>query len=276
MGTPMNPVSVYFDSNVIIDMCDGRRPEIREFVLESSKNKTTVFPFSAAQISEITKHPISPQCRERLSFLGKISNNIYFVYSAYDYEFRTETPNSVYETINEALPELDTNRLFANFFSFDALKSYREKLGLDPIWLNNLSGSDAVKEIDEALYASIPSDIKAPRSIKELLVFTQKMTRENFSGLWDNLGTTESHMTIGSELQGVFSLLEMFGYWPDSKGVYHKGSRFTDGQHIFNAKHCNILVTNDKGMKNRAEAAYEVLGVNTKVLFTHEYEAQMQ
>jgi hypothetical protein len=270
----MNPVSVYFDSNVIIDMCDGQRPALRAYILESAKNNSYIYPFSAAQVSEITKYPCTPRCIERLNFLGKISNNIYFVHSINEYGFRVETPNSVYETINGAVPALNTTSLFANFIPLDVLKNCREQLGLDPNRLNNLSGLDAVAEIDKALSSAIPSGIEAPRSIKELLASTQHITRKHFSSLWDSLGTTEANMTIGSELQGVFSLLETFGYWPDSKGVYQKGSRFSDVQHIFNAQHCYFLVTNDRGMKNRAEAAYEVLGVPTKVLFTVEYEAQ--
>lgn len=270
----MNRISVYLDSNVIIEMCDGHRPTLKSHLLELAKNKMYVYPFSAAQVSEITKYPITPRCIERLTFLGEISNNIYFINSVNEYGFREEVPRNVYNTIKEALPELNANSLFANFIPFDILKNCREQLGLDSNRLNNMSGSDAVAEIDNALSSAIPSGIEGPRSIKELLVLIRPIIREHFSTLWNNLGTTEASMTIGSELQGVFILLETFGYWPDSKGVYQKGSRFSDAQHIFNAQHCNFLVTNDRGMKNRAEAAYEVLGIPAKVLLTGEFEAQ--
>jgi|GEM_PF-6935648 len=66
----------------------------------------------------------------------------------------------------------------------------------------------------------------------------------------------------------------MFGHWPDSKGVYNKGSRFADSDHIFNASHCDVLVTRDKGMRNRAIAAYEILNIQTKVVDTNTYFAQ--
>lgn len=270
----MNIPIVYLDSNVVIDMCEGRRNRLRDFVLASAKNKTIVFPFSSCQVAEITKKPLTHRCNERLSFLEAISNNIYFVHSAYDYEFRVESPNSVYETINESQLEVNPTELFANLVPLDSLKLYRKMLGLDPSILNNMTGIEAVAEINNALSAAMSNDVEAPRTIKELLSVLKKIIAESYAPLWENIGTTEEHMSVGWELQGVFSLLETFGYWPDSKGVYAKGSRFADSQHILNAQHCNVLVTNDKGMKYRAEAAYDVLGLSTKVVFTTEYEAQ--
>jgi hypothetical protein len=77
-------------------------------------------------------------------------------------------------------------------------------------------------------------------------------------------------------LQGVIiewlvTSVEYSAYWNHlgtglTQKTHNKGSRFPDGQHVFNASHFDILVTRDKGMKNRTEAVYKVLGIDTVVM----------
>jgi hypothetical protein len=64
----------------------------------------------------------------------------------------------------------------------------------------------------------------------------------------------------------LFSMLDFFGYWPDDKETYNKGSRFPDSQHTFNASYFDILVSDDKRLRNRARAVYDVLKIGTKVM----------
>jgi hypothetical protein len=275
MKRPTEADLVYLDSNVIIEICDGRLDELKSNISNAVRSGKVVYPFSSSQVSEIAAHPLTERCRARLNLLSSISKDIYFVHSVYEYEFRIQSPLAVYETITEVLPELNENRLFANMIPIEHFKAARQQLGLDPVRLNNLSGREAVAEIDRAISGAVSAGVKAPRSIREILEATKQITREHFSALWEQMGTTEAHMTIGNDLQSVFTLLECFGYWPDSEDVYKKGSRFPDAQHTFNASHFDILVTRDKGMKNRAQAAYAVLGVGTRVLLTSEYETYM-
>lgn len=275
MKRPTEAELVYLDSNVIIEVCDGQLDELKSNISNAVRSEKALYPFSAAQVSEITTHTLTERCQTRLDLLSAISKDIYFVHSVYDYEFRIQSPSAVYETLTEALLEIKENTLFGNLIPIEYFQEARKQLGLDPVRLNNLSGPEAILEIDRAMSKANPAGIKAPRSIREILETIKQNTREHFSSLWRQMGTTEEHMTIGDDLRGVFTLLECFGYWPDSKEVYKKGSRFHDSQHTFNASHFDILVTRDKGMKNRSQAAYAVLGVGTKVMLTDEYEAYM-
>ena len=75
---------------------------------------------------EITSSSLTERCNYRLGFLSEISKNIYFVHSIYDYEFRFESPFSVWKTINEVTIEPNENRLFANFIPFDQFRAVRE------------------------------------------------------------------------------------------------------------------------------------------------------
>jgi hypothetical protein len=266
---------VYFDSNVIIDICEGRLDSLRSYVLESARTGEVGFPFTAAQISEITEYPLTGRCRKRLEFVGKMSNNLYFVHSVHDYGFRTRSPYNVWETINEALPEFDEKIVLSELVPFEQIKGARKELGLDPKELNNLSGHRAVEVIDKALSDLVHESPSGPRSIKELLEYTKLINRQAFAKQWDAMDTSEAHMTIESDLQAIFSLLETFGYWPDTEKVYRKGSRFPDSQHVFNSAHCHCLVTRDKGMKNRAEAVFSILGIGINVFNTEQYISEL-
>jgi hypothetical protein len=276
MKTHDTTKKVYLDSNVLISMSDGHADDLKSEVIKAVENGTTVYPFSATQISEITNKSLTDRCNYRLKFISEISQNIYFAYSIYDYEFRIESPFSVWETINEVSFEPNENKLFANFIPFDQFRALREQLSLDPNFLNNLNGREAIACIDSALLASAPDGVDTPRSVKELLDVVKGITREQFSPLWDRLGTTEQQMTLSDDIVGVFSLLESFGYWPDSEKIYKKGSRFPDGQHVFNASHFDVIVTSDRGMKNRAEAVYAVLGIDTAVMNRDEYKLHIK
>lgn len=266
---------IYLDSNVIIDMCEGRLDGLKSYLLEAAKSSDVGFPFSAVQVSEITSKSLTDRCRERLEFLHKISQGLYFVHSVYDYEFRVQSPFEVWKTINEASLGIDEKQFLSELVPFELMKEMRAQLGLEPKELNNLSGKGAVEVIDKAISDSAAAYSSAPSSLKELVEYSKVLNRQTFSPQWDAMGTSEEHMTVGFDLHCTFSLLEAFGYWPDTEKVYRKGSRFPDSQHVFNSTHCHSLVTRDKGMKNRAEAVFSILGIQTAVLHIEEYLAEL-
>ncbi|WP_163560421.1 hypothetical protein [Halomonas sp. NO4] len=266
---------IYLDSNVIIDMCEGRLDGLKSYVLKTAKSSDVVFPFSAAQVSEITSNPLTDRCRERLELINEMSQGLYFVHSVYDYEFRVQSPFEVWETINEATLGIDEKQFLSELVPFDLIKEMRAQLGIDPKELNNLSGKAAVEIIDRVLSDSVTGSGSGPSSLRELVDYSKILNRQTFSQQWEAMGTSEEHMTIGSDLHSTFSLLEAFGYWPDTEKVCRKGSRYPDSQHVFNSAHCHSLVTRDKGMKNRAEAVFSIYGIQTKVLHTKEYLAEL-
>jgi hypothetical protein len=265
------PIRVYLDSNVIIELSDGRLDKFMSHLMSPKNLKSYIYPFSAAQVSEVTCNPLTKRCHDRLELISSISNDLYFVHSVYDYEYRQESPQSVWDTISNPNPDLVDKNLLNNLIPFEQMKGMRDQLDLNPDILNNLSGAKAVSTIDEAISKTIPSESEGPRSLKDMLLLLKKINKETYSEQWKQMEASDSHMTIGEDLHILFSLLESFGYWPDSKKVFKKGSRFADSVHVFNGSHCDILVTRDKGMKNRAEAVYSILEKNTRVMHTDEY-----
>ncbi|MGR6872842.1 hypothetical protein ACU6U9_11165 [Pseudomonas sp. HK3] len=245
------PVRVYLDSNVIIELSEGRLDKFMSHLISPKKLNTYIYPFSAAQVSEVTRNSLTKRCHDRLKLISSISNDLYFVHSIYDYEYRQESPESVWDTITNPNPDLIDKNLLNNLIPFEQMKIMRDQLGLNPDILNNLSGTKAVSTIDEAISRAIPAGSEGPRSLKDMLLLLKKINKEIFSEQWKQMGASGSHMTIGEDLHIIFSLLEGFGYWPDSKKVFKKGSRFADSEHVFNGSHCDILVTRDKRQETR-------------------------
>ena len=79
MKRPTDAKLVYLDSNVIIDIGDGRLDGLKSSVSNAVGSRKVVYPFSAAQVSEITVRPLSERCRNRLNLLSSISKDNYFV-----------------------------------------------------------------------------------------------------------------------------------------------------------------------------------------------------
>jgi len=268
----VKPVSVYLDSNILIALCDGRDDHVREFVDKTNSNSTHVYPFSAESISEITTPELSDQNERRLRYLERLSRCNYFVHSVADFGFRNESPHSVHATINEVVVELDENALFANLISHDQQRQARDLLGLDPNRLNNLNGVEAVAEINAALGGHAPPwDTGVPRSLSELMDRIRIHIGASFASRSKRLEATESLMMRSFEIVILFSMLDSFGYWPDDPKTYSKGSRFPDSRHVFNASYFDVLVSGDKRMRNRAEAAYNILRIPTRVLSVGEF-----
>jgi hypothetical protein len=267
----MNQVLVYLDSNSLIGISDGRRDDLKLCIEKMLDGGEYLFPFSAEQVGEITTAEQSSQNALRLSYLRKISRGKYFSHSTNELEFRNEDPEVVHGTINEVPTPLSPEKLFAEFVSLDQLRSARAALELDPSRLNNLSGQEAVEEINRALSKLASKQGVGPRTINELMEVLVGIVRTAFGDQWVQLGQTEESALRDFQIVTLFMVLDAFGYWPDDLNTFKKGSRFPDSRHVFNASFFNILVSDDKKMRRRAQAVYEVLNIRTKVLSPSEF-----
>jgi hypothetical protein len=271
----MRPPAVYLDSSILIAMCDGRAEDLRQYVEATVERGTHIYPFSADQVSEIAASDDHAQNAKRLDYLERLSFCTYFVNSVTEFGFKRESPRSVYATLSEVKIFPSVNKLFADCVSHDQQMQARQALGLDPNDLNNLDGVQAVAAIDEALRKRAPSDnAGAPTSLSQLISLTKTHVVTSFSDQWKRFGQNESDALRSYEILALFSMLDFFGYWPDDVKTYGKGSRFPDSQHTFNASYFDVLVSNDKRMRNRAQAVYEVLGIKTQVMSAVDFAKQ--
>jgi len=263
----MQAPAVYLDSNILIAMCDGRANDLRMHIEGTVARGTHRYPFAAEQVTEITSSAADAQDAARLQFLEKLSQSVYFANSVTEFGFRTESPRVVHGTLNEVTIFPQINQLIASFVSHAQQSEARKAFGLDPNHLNNLDGVAAVSAIDEALRRHAASGYpSAPTSLSELLELSRGQVVASFADQWRRFGQSESQALRSFEVITLFSMLDFFGYWPDDKETYNKGSRFPDSQHTFNASYFDILVSDDKRLRNRARAVYDVLKIGTKVM----------
>ena len=82
---------------------------------------------------------------------------------------------------------------------------------------------------------------------------------------------------IDSELRNqkivcLFSLIDTFGFWSDTKKTYKKGSRLADSRHAFNGSYFKIVVSRDKRFLRKSEAAYDYFDIGTKCFSTNYFK----
>lgn len=269
---------VYLDSNVLIEVCDGRAPGLDSLLRQAVAAGIHSYPFSAEQVSEITFGRDAERNKARLSFLSQLSGDLYFVRSVYDYGFRTESPFSVYATLKEVPLDQSLERDFAQMVSYEDQRRARKEFGLDPVELNNLSPREAINRIEGALAAyqyDAPAGVEPPRSLAAFLQYGEANIKENFADLWAQMGVDPEHMLLDHKIVSLFSLFDSLGFWSDDRVVYEKGSRFADSRHAFNASHFSLPVSRDKRFLNKAAAVYEYLGLGVVVQSTETFEQSL-
>tara|TARA_B100001059_G_scaffold236484_1_gene287245 strand:- start:1104 stop:1994 length:891 start_codon:yes stop_codon:yes gene_type:complete len=272
-------VPVYLDSNVIIDMADGRENDLLGLVMRSIYEGPYCYPFSAEQISEITDNERQARNESRLMLLSDLSRNVYFEHSINSLQFRTESTTQVYETINEVSLSQNWEADFANFISFEQQLEARTAYGLSTDDLNNLSAEEAITKINSALsnyeYEREEGQIDPPRTLNDMLDYSEQNMREHFSLVWESMGANiESHLR-NCKLVSLFSFIDTFGFWSDSKRTYKKGSRLADSRHAFNGSYFKCVVSRDKRLLKKSEAAYKYLDITTQCFHTDEFKAHL-
>lgn len=270
---------VYLDSNVIIDMTDGRENDLLGLVMRSIYFGLYCYPFSAEQVSEITDNERQSRNESRLMLLSDLSRNIYFEHSIDSLQFRTESTNQVFETINEVSLAKNWEADFANFISFEQQLEARTAYGLSADDLNNLSAEEAITKINLALsnYEYVPNlgKIDLPRSLDDMMDYTEQNMREHFTQLWESMGVDVESQLRNGKLVSLFSLIDTFGFWSDSKKTYRKGSRLADSRHAFNGSYFKCVVSRDKRFLKKSEAAYKYFGITTKCFHTDDFKKHL-
>lgn len=263
---------VYLDSNCIIAACDRHDDVLRMRLDTSAETGTHIYPFSAEQVSEVACSESVSQNAQRLDYLARISRCIYFVNSLTEFGLKRATPQSVHGTLNEVDVVPSADKVFSDLVSHQQQVRARQEFGLGPNVLNNLDPLQAVSAINDVLRErATSSGPTAPKSLAELAAVTRAQIVESFSEQWRLLGQDEGHALRSFEIVSLFSMLDFFGYWSDDAKTYAKGSRFPDSRHAFTASYFEVFVSNDKRLRNRARAVYEVLRIGTRVVSSSEF-----
>jgi len=266
-----SPFTVYLDSNVLIQLCDGANEALRAVIASSVVDEKLIYPFSAEQIDELTSSGRYEQSISRLEYLSEISKNKYFCNSVTELGFGEQTPQEVHETINKVTLLPDLQNALNSLITYEQRLQVRSVLDLSPNILNNMTGKEVVAAIDANLSKLAPADQSVPRSLKELLTFLERYTPPEPRAFGEPSRSKTQYERRNQNIVALFSLLDTFGYWPDNKRAVKRGSGFADARHVVNASFYHVLVSADRKLRGKAEAVYQILGLHTHVLSVEEF-----
>lgn len=267
--------SVYLDWNIYVYLMEGNYQDVAG-ALSDAKSAGVVIPFSATHVDEATNIRRKTDIELRLEFIGKISNEVYFENSVTEFGLKKRSPFEVYRTLNEP-PKVDKIiRFFGNVITRPMFMAARAALGLDPQQLNNVGPSEVWGEIDRIILRSKHAK-KLPREfgdspIRGILQYVKRDSIERYGSIHECLGGVKQR-AAGPDVNVsvLFSLLESFGYFPESKKVFQKASRFNDASHCFYALWSDVCVSRDTGFRMKSKAIASLVGSNTE--FVHPDQA---
>lgn len=137
-----------------------------------------------------------------------------------------------------------------------AVSHLEEELGLGPKVLKNIRGPDVVRKVWALFNERFPN---------------VEVDMEVFFGIKPFPFETDAHRekTAIEKVNGIYHQLNFLGYYRDSK--MGRQRRFTaslsDMTHAGLACFCNVLISRDQDLVMKAAAAYEYLGVGTRILY---------
>lgn len=139
---------------------------------------------------------------------------------------------------------------------------FEAKTGIGPVVLNNVKPPNVVEKIWQML-----SDIEG----------FSEIDIETFFGVKPHSFEADSdrERTIQEKVNAVYHQLNFLGYYRDSKMKKDRRFRasFSDMTHAGVASFCHLFLCRDEDLVMKAAAAYEYLGVNTRILH---YKANKQ
>ena len=140
---------------------------------------------------------------------------------------------------------------------------------------------ETFETIKNSIKQNIPDDIyqkiqgaepvDAIRIIDNFIASSQLLGKKDLWSLMDSVPEPLAGLkTLESHFKSVCLALGLFGFRPENK---NKGlmNIDTDASHVFYAAHCDLFVTDDKKLKDKAIAMYSRYGFQTKVIRPKEF-----
>ena len=234
---------VYLDKNVLVSVEDSTY-SLTDFLSITGAE----YYYSNAHICELLNgvdKSIPGLKDKRLSTINAICGNQYlFQDSEFVIRFAKCKPEQAYENIRFVNSSQIINAQAKSFAPNRA--GIQKELQLYAKEVGNYLPCEIFKAIDKQLRKS-----KCNYSIAKYLLECEAYTE------------SVKYLTL-------FNLLDTLGYRKDKDNV----ARLYDSYHAYFANKCDVLVSDDKKMRVKAEAVYHYFNVNTKVISAKEFLAK--
>lgn len=248
-------------------MIEGEYSNLKSILDYARSSGIFIVPYSSTNVEELTKIKSRKEQEFRLNYLSELTDDHYFENSALDFGLVKRHPVIVYKTLNDVWFPDNIFRTFGNLIKRSSLTVIRKLAGIDPIKLNNVHPENVFQEIDNAILSSklskmMPDEFK-PSPTKALLTFQDEEIVRRFGPIYSSMGGNPRRAIAPDiKIAGLYSLLETFGYWPESKRVYEKASRFNDASHCFYSLWSEICISIDQGFTKKSNAVACAVGSN--------------
>ncbi|WP_294249516.1 hypothetical protein [uncultured Chryseobacterium sp.] len=246
-------MDIYLDNNAFIDIEQG------SLTIDDLKNKykdeNLSFYYSPAHIHESNEIKadslalIQERLEKRFKTISSITQNNYLYQELSSNEVHKikQIPFSIYKLINQVSFAKDSMKSMVNIVDESQKQIVREAIGLNPTEMNNYRTSDVISQINKKL------DLFQGYSFLGLIEMGFELHPDGKS------------FGLHNKFAGVFELLDFFGYWKDKYNEKSNYARLWDSNHAFFASYCDVFISRDKRTRNKAEVAYNVFEINTKV-----------
>jgi phage FluMu protein Com len=269
---------IYFDNNIIIDIKNLRNKSLQEKVEKINKKEYQIV-FSPAHIEEIAaivKHygQDEKNAEDKLSFLAQITdstvllpfprNKLRLIYHDGIFVYK-EHPKKTYSRVIDQYK----NNEFAEYHQKEKLKhgqDFEREHGISSKETNNI---DIIREID----------LFKPRLHKIIIDNYYLLLNSEIGRLLPsscprcddlNFSYTKNYFTIHEAImEKLLEFLEVRRFFPDDPK--NSINSLHDTTHAIYGAYCDIFVTNDKKLKQKTSAAYQWLGINTKIFNSNEF-----
>jgi len=246
-------LEAYIDNNIFIEI-EQKNISKENLVSNIDPNINKVF-YSAAHLQEAHEIKGSPQeiklrLQNRFETISSVTNNNYLFH-----ELKTkivhriiEKPAVVYQTITEVSFGQSVMKGMVNNISEEQKKVFRNGLDLEITKLNNYSPTEVIEQIN-----------------------AKKSAFGGYSllGLIDHAITlfpNNEDFGLHNKFAGVFELLDLVGYWKDKYNEKSNYARLWDSNHAYFASFCDYFISDDKRTRNKANVAFQIFNVKTKVI----------
>jgi len=250
------PFWVYLDFNVLVNLLEGKlmTADIKKTIGLSN----VIFPFSLGHIEEI--HNIKESkglpriiaINNHLSLIDSVSKRQYLEKDDSDlfYKKRSCSAFEIYEKISQPdAPGEMPYEYYANAITEEQKQEIRMALNVDSKTLNNIHHLSIIEHLNARF-----SRQQDGATFLEIIELAKKHYPPDLK--WG----------MEMNISAVFTILDIAGYWKDSISPTSNIARSWDAYHSGVASYCDVLISQDKRMRLKAQIAYDLFNINTKIL----------
>ncbi|WP_025538920.1 hypothetical protein [Vibrio parahaemolyticus] len=139
-----------------------------------------------------------------------------------------------------------------------AVRDFESHFGVGPKTLNNIKGPNVINQIWQLLQSEFEKHSLESESLEEFFGLKFRKYEANFG----------SEKSTVEKVNAIYHQLNFIGFHRDSKmqKTARFNASFSDMTHAGLASFCELFFCRDNGLVHKASAAYEFLGINTKIV----------